>query len=59
MAMALNAAIDLLRTRMAPLFANLFSADLERAHAHVDRLCLHLCFHITAAFQLLRSNPSC
>jgi len=53
----LNAAIDLLRTRMAPLFANLFSADLERAQAHVDRLCLHLCFHITAAFQLLRCEP--
>lgn len=57
MAMALNAAIDLLQARMAPLFANLFSADLERAHAHVDRLCLHLCFHITAAFQLLRCEP--
>jgi hypothetical protein len=43
-----------LKIRMEPLFASAFSNDLEVAHSHVDRLCLHLCFRVVRDCGLLK-----
>jgi SAM-dependent methyltransferase len=47
---------QVLRSRMQPLFARLFSDDLERVYAHVDHLCLQLCFRLAHECDLLNSR---
>jgi yersiniabactin nonribosomal peptide/polyketide synthase len=42
------------RTRLDKVFAQVFSSDLELAYWHVDRLCLHLCFHVDDECGLLK-----
>ena len=45
-----------LRTRLEPLLARCFSHDLERAYSYVDRLCIHLCFHLVHECGLLECH---
>ena len=42
-----------LQADLAPVLSRVFSDDLERAYWHVDRLCLHFCYHVTRACRLL------
>ena len=44
------------RTRLDEVFAQAFSSDLELAYWHVDRLCLHLCFHVANECGLLKTR---
>jgi radical SAM superfamily enzyme YgiQ (UPF0313 family)/SAM-dependent methyltransferase len=46
-----------LRTFMEPLFSRCFSVGLTRAYSYVDRLCLHLCFHVAHECHLLEAGP--
>jgi SAM-dependent methyltransferase len=48
--------IDALRAAMEPLLLRCFSSDLTRAYAYIDRLCLHLCFHLVEEFHLLKTR---
>jgi SAM-dependent methyltransferase len=45
-----------LHSQMQPLFARLFSDDLEHVYAQVDRLCLQLCFRVARECDLLSSR---
>ena len=42
--------------RLEPVFAEAFSNDLERAYAHLDGLCLQLCFRVANDCELLRTR---
>jgi len=44
------------QTRLDQVFAQAFSSDLELAYWHVDRLCLHLCFHVANECGLLKTH---
>jgi len=48
---------DTLRTGMEPVFSECFSTALARAYSYIDRLCLHLCFHIVHECHLLQAGP--
>jgi len=50
-------ATAMLRAALEPLCTRHFSADLARAYSYIDRLCLHLCFHIAQECQLPRRSP--
>jgi SAM-dependent methyltransferase len=45
------------RAELDPVFARAFSNDLELAYGHVDRLCLHFCFHLANSCGLLQISP--
>jgi microcystin synthetase protein McyE len=52
---ALHPEIDLLRAALQPLCSRCFSRQLAEAYAYIDRLCLHLCFHLAHECALLNN----
>jgi SAM-dependent methyltransferase len=54
---ARQSADDRLRTALEPACSRGFAGDLAGAYALIDRLCLHLCFHVVHEFALLKDDP--